>query len=554
VRTHRLADVGPLAGSATQFAWLDLASQPIFSPVSTSHENTLGLNDDGILVGGFVFSSAPPVVHAFIWLSRAQHGLPAGLTDLHAAVWSTGTDSSWAGDVNEAGVVAGQMGPDIAAECHAHAWTLASTVTAADLHTTSGAFSAATAINDEPVPRVAGQTTELCPVEDSALPFVFTGFHRTVDTLDTMSLLGSLGDSPVALASGLRRTAPLRIVGADLAELSDPENPCYLDPIATSACSYPENDAIGWTVTSGGTTAQDLEGLFTTTPGVDDQGAMAADINESGDVVGLGWDIVPGVLLSCSSHATVWFDGTPGPHDLAAEFTPVLSSRAHAVTDRDEEGCVTVVGESLEGDDGLIWYGSGTSWCAARLSELVLDPSCVDVAGRVLQSAHDVNNHRVAAVVYSRPVPSSIDIEFRAGIITDAADLTGDLRIDTSDRAILMAAYCGGSLPGCIGKPEADLNCDGVVDAVDLAILSARWTGFSGIVTLPPLCECSEEEESMALAVPFDELLAATEAIAELGFSLQEFSNWLKSASESDADMACQFVADTVALKKGGAL
>jgi uncharacterized membrane protein len=553
VRTHRLADVGPLAGSATQFAWLDLAAQPSFAPPSISHENTLGLNDDGILVGGFVASGSPPIVHAFVWLPRAQHGLPAGLTDLHAAVWSTGTDSSWAGDVNEAGVVAGQKGADIAASCHAHVWTLASTITAADLHTTSGAFSAATAINDEPIPRVAGQTTDLCPVEDSALPFIFSGFHRTVDSLDAMSLLGSLGDSPVALASGLRRTAPLRIVGADLAELSDPENPCYIDPIATSACSYPENDAIAWTVTSGGTAALDLEGLSTTLPGVDDQGAMAADINESGDVVGLGWDIVSGAVISCVPHAAGWFDGTPGPHDLAAEFSPVLSSRAHAVTDRDELGCVTVVGRSLEGDDGLIWYGSGTSWCAGRLSELVLDPSCVDVGGRTLLSAHDVNNHRVVAVVYSRPVsPPATGNEYRAGIITDAADLTGDLRIDTSDRAILMAAYCGGGLPGCVGKPEADLNCDGVVDAVDMAIMSARWTGFSGIVTLPPLCECSEEE-SMALSAPFDELVAATEAIAELGFDLEEFSNWLKTASESDADIACQFVADTVTLKKGGA-
>jgi uncharacterized membrane protein len=553
VRSYRLADVGPLAGNAAQFAWLGVASGPPSAPLEESHENTLGLNDDGIVVGGFVSSVSPPRVHAFAWLPRAQHGLPAGLTDLHAAVWTTGTESSWGSDVNEAGVVAGQMGSDIAAACHAHVWTLASTIVAADLHTTSGGFSAATAINEETVARVAGQTTQQCPLEGSGLPFVFSGFHRTVSSADSMALLGSLGDSPLSLANGLRRTLPLRIVGGDLGELADPEDPCYVDALTPLPCSQPATDAIAWTVTTGGATSLELEGLGTTVPGVDDQGAIASDINEDGDVAGVGWDIFTGVLETCPAYATVWPGGVPGPHNLGKEFTPHLSSRALALTDRDGDGCVTVVGESLEGEDGLLWYGSGASWCAARLSDLVLDPACVEIGGRVVISVHDVNNHGVAAVVYRRPVaPPATGNEYRAGLITDAADLNGDLRINTLDRAMLMAAYCGGSLPACAGKPESDLNCDGVVNATDLAILSARWTGDSGTVTLRKICACGESE-SMAAAAPFDELAAATEAIADLGFELEQFSTWLKTAAEGDADTACQFVADTVTLKKGGA-
>ena len=74
------------------------------------------------------------------------------------------------------------------------------------------------------------------------------------------------------------------------------------------------------------------------------------------------------------------------------------------------------------------------------------------------------------------PDPVNTDLRFIIDVTPDSVDLVattfgdvdGDLTVDASDLAVLLAAWGSSS-------PNADFNNDGVVDAADLATLLAQW-------------------------------------------------------------------------------
>jgi hypothetical protein len=120
--------------------------------------------------------------------------------------------------------------------------------------------------------------------------------------------------------------------------------------------------------------------------------------------------------------------------------------------------------------------------------------------------------------------------------LVSAADFNGDLRVDATDRADLFANYCSS---GCsAAQLEFDLNCDGVVDAADMALLGGTYWSGSGLAPVPTVCECSQP-------VPMSSALLDEEtALTALGFARWlEFGIWLGDAEPAQADAACDMLA-----------
>jgi hypothetical protein len=88
-----------------------------------------------------------------------------------------------------------------------------------------------------------------------------------------------------------------------------------------------------------------------------------------------------------------------------------------------------------------------------------------------------IGNYTISA--YARPVPNETNTannNFTAGTVTVSipGDIDGDFKVGPPDLVLLANAY--GSKPGdAKWNPNADINNDGKVDLLDLAILAYYW-------------------------------------------------------------------------------
>ena len=274
---------------------------------------------------------------------------------------------------------------------------------------------------------------------------------------------------------------------------------------------------------------------------------------------------VPLSETDCPPHATHWDPGTTTlPFDLnLAEPQTLGDDRTFALAISDviaypsggeqDDEYVLVVGWNGSAAEAVAWSrhensSTADDWCQRRLQDIVL-PCNTDL---VLIAAHDVNNH-------GHIVGHGFRLEedfHRAFVLTDVADLDGDMRVNGADLGILLAAWlCSG---GC---PDEDCDGDGAVDGADLGIVLSNWSG-QNVCTVPPICAmncppataCGDDPEgcggsSSAFAGGAGDSESASagplgEALEALGFSSPDaFVEW---ATAADPDQV-ETVAGTIA-------
>jgi hypothetical protein len=394
-RIYRVFSLGVIG---TDLAELGVAV-PSSVPRTRLGFNTLGINDSGLVVGGFCVSE--DVVHAFCWFPA---GGPAPWTDLHEEAFGEEDEqTSFANAVNDEGIVVGQYGADLFDSCSAYAWLTDPSIVGLDLHSTAGPLSVAYDISHGSTAAIVGETTLLCPVDPYGpyvKPFLLEGFDGSTP-VPSMQVL------PVSAPRTAGWAAAVVPDGASVdgfgAERGDHEEG---DPCETSltpfSCPYPTQDAVFW--------LDDASSDAWLAPIVIDPevkfGAVALDVNSDRDAVGLGWrSYLSGEVTICESISLLW------PSAVENETAKPLGdemptgqegeeSRAEGIGERDGEGCTRVVGWNTFSSRGLLWYGNPelSSPCSFDLNTLTLPCDLEESAFTIVQ-AHEINGHGHIAVI-----------------------------------------------------------------------------------------------------------------------------------------------------------
>jgi len=95
-RRYRIIEITPM-GLFTDLDELGIGPPPTSTPPRLAF-NTLGINDEGMVVGGFLATNGKP--HAFLWDASSSTSAPV-LTDMHVATFgSENGAASFAHDVS----------------------------------------------------------------------------------------------------------------------------------------------------------------------------------------------------------------------------------------------------------------------------------------------------------------------------------------------------------------------------------------------------------------------------------------------------------------------
>jgi probable HAF family extracellular repeat protein len=219
------------------------------------------------------------------------------------------------------------------------------------------------------------------------------------------------------------------------------------------------NHVVGWMGSSTGTQSDaflyDLDtGELTNLGHLPDGTGAATAINECGQIVGFGIADQPDG--STITRAIVWMSG------LMQVLEPLPGFKRSAANDINDDGIV--VGQcwgtaaSINASTAFVWRDG----VMRDLNELLLPGSglelqlarAIDSEGRITGYARDSENDNVA--VRLTPVKPAL------------GDLDCDGSVNASDLAILLGGW---NLPGA-----GDLDRDGAVGPPDLAILLGAWT------------------------------------------------------------------------------
>lgn len=533
-RRYRIIEITPI-GIFTDFPALGIAAPP--APSVTPPRlafNTLGINDEGMVVGGFKASNGKP--HAFLWDASSATTAPV-FTDMHVATFgSENGAASFANDVsNPIGssafpvIIVGQVDssstPSLNATGEAHAWLWDTTIADDALQTTAGPLSAAYAVTNEESATIVGETSLVCPISfvDYRRPFRVEGYTGS-GTAPAMTLL----DVNAPRTEGYSRDVTAAVSSIDAVGGADGDQAegdrCLATSLPTPTCPFVTLAPVRW---EDGTTAGTDLGVFDP---MGPTGAYANGINVDRDAVGFGFLVDDEV---CIKRATMWVlsdssdpialpDPPGGTNDLSA---------AEADSARNEEGCVWVVGVDESLDRAAIWFGSPddgpSAFCVAIADDEALP--CSDPEFSVYR-AHDVNRWGHVAVVLE--IANSSPPAFAAGVLTHVADLDGNLRVDGADLGLLLLNWCSS---GCDEELVADLDCDGIVDGADSGVLLSAWSG-SDFVAIEPLCTCGSSESMMTGPSSISESEWAS-AAESLGFpSLGALAEWGKTATKQQLD------------------
>ena len=576
-KRYRVFDLGPIGDPET----LRLPGFGYDRTVSVRiGDNSFGINDKGQVVATaqkLVSGDPTGAPHMMLWLPVADYGIaaPANPTtsvpplpvshwrDLHEDVWGTSDDGvSVANDINDLGQVVGGYGVDLVFEIEAHLVELgvpsSGSFDATSLHqpptgVTLRDWSVAYGINEDAVTAtsaIAGAVRLPCENETEYL----RGFRTDVNAGALALLSPHQSEDSVAYDPRSRDSSgqDLRLVGFDggLSMLT----PCssgYTD----TGCEQLTFEGLVW---SPGPTAEAL------LPIDDDAEVVVTGINREDQRCGASR--VPLSETDCPPHATHWDPGTTTqPYDLnLAEPQTLGNDRtlALAISDviaypsggEEDDEYVLVVGWNISTAEAVAWSrhensSTADDWCQRRLQDIVL-PCSTDLVLIAGPRREQPRPHRRTRR-HDRKRTSS-----RAFILTDVADLDGDMRVNGADLGILLAAWlCSG---GC---PDEDCDGDGDVDGADLGIVLSNWSG-QDVCTVPPICAmncppataCGDDPEgcggsSSAFAGGAGDSESASagplgEALEALGFSSTEtFVEW---AIAADPDQL-ETVAGTIA-------
>ncbi len=369
-----------------------------------------------------------------------------------------------------------------------------------------------------------GETSLVCPSSlDYRRPFRVEGYTGS-GTAPAMTVLGINAPRTEGYSRDVTAAASsIDAVGGAKGDQAEGDR-CEVFLPPDQDCPYEELSPVRW---EDGTTAGMNIGVFD--PMVP-TGAYANGINVDRDAVGFGF-LLDGE--ACVERATMWV--------LSDSSDPIAlpdppggfgdAGVAEAVSARNEEGCVWVVGVDQQLNKAAVWFGSPddgpSAFCVAVADDETVP--CTDPEFSVYL-AHDVNRWGHVAVVLERA--NSSPPEYVAGVLTHVADLDGNLRVDGADLGLLLLNWCSG---GCDDELVADLDCDGMVDGADSGILLSVWSG-SDFVVIDPLCACGSSESMISGPSPISESEFAA-AAESLGFtSLGALAEWATTATKQQLD------------------
>jgi hypothetical protein len=517
-RVYRAIDLGPI-------------DDPSSLELPFAGDYTFGINNLGEVV--WFAEVSGNAIRAFVRLPVANHGLPAGTYQLTIPTGFTSqVPVTAACDINDAGFIAGSVGETLvlaATETQkAVVWrledatagsppTIPSTIVAPeDLELGEGGFevgcwSHAHGLNNSSPPEIVGTVAlDYCALGCDGTNF-FIGFRLELDSNDVPTGLPASLDSFWSVAFAVSDETTPTIVGRDLHALAAcgpiiaPEQGCVLvnDP----------NDGLAWTLS--GDLIDELAELGY---GSGDRGeTFARDIDAEGHIVGLSTDL--NNESQCEPFATFWQD--------VSDLTPLELSGFCGAPTRSRADAIVVSSQDLlracgtDGTSALLWHRVDDVWCCNLLPEITFRPPGGSAAGAPVVAAHDISVDGYIIAHGFGPGPAQ-----HAYLLTCAADLSGDFRVDVADLGILLGAWWDAA-PTC--DCSEDLNGDGFVNGADLGILGGAWSEDE-----PCQIQCLVSPEEMSLTG--DPVAAATTA---LGFStISEFVAWGKEANRAQLDAA----------------
>jgi hypothetical protein len=216
-------------------------------------------------------------------------------------------------------------------------------------------------------------------------------------------------------------------------------------------------------------------------------------INDSGNIVGIGYGLPPLPPLVSGIGAPYWESAGAAPFNLREVLDePTLNqAAADGINNPDANGDLSVVGWNINQGRGLEWRRADGVWSVSDLNTRI--GPCAGVF--VVREATDINGDSWIAGhvqnIGSGPtqlravllIPSDTGLKCRS-------DFNCDCRVDGIDLGLLLAAWSiPPTAPGCGGATPCypDLNGDGLVNGNDLGIFLSDWP--VGTEACDPVCD-----------------------------------------------------------------
>lgn len=342
----------------------------------------------------------------------------------------------------DGGAVGGSVTNGPHHEFHAFRWVAGSTI---ELWPIAGDdHSVATATNA--FGQTVGMSYDLAAVATHGVLWSVDGAATSLNTFLPRRIADDgtiVGQQPVVGSLGVARAA--RLVGTAVTDLGT---------LGGTSSSAADVNAAGWIVgQSRLATGTSMHAFLWRSGTMSDLGTLggassrAEAINANGQVVGTSQ------TSTGDPHATL-FNLGPAGQVLSRFDLGVLQGRASSALDIADDG--TIVGVS--GDRAFRWSAGVlvdlNSTIAPDLSWVLTKATAIDNAGRIAGEGRHFGQRRGFLLV-----PRA------------AADIDADGKVDGVDIALVLGSW--GTCTGC----PADINGDGFVNGVDLAIILGSWTG-----------------------------------------------------------------------------